>query len=500
MKGNIIYGNGTLTDENERSLTGIECAIEFPENYLGVIKVTAFTYLKPQKYHLLLERNGDSYEMELLWISSESSDKKENELNKRQRTTFLANDMRETNLRGSVDNVSKVSSRKLNEIIFYLSPYTGIPVNYSVSSTYDGQVKTQFVNKELFKFEVSGLGEVQFDIFFSKQEIDEPFKNSITMEYPVCILMLKQPIDMGNVFWDTINQDVVPKIDNLLAIVGFMNNRRVIWYKYETSDAVNVYKFYRHTPKIDVFIRGKNREELIPPEHFSPFLKNAIEKLYNSPYKYRMMTAFRDISWKSTSEINISEDIYLSLFSAMEGLFLIYRRISNKENILGSSQFDKLRSAFLRTIRSLELRNEVEQSIINKLPELNRYSLREVYEQFVRERHLDVEALWPVYTCSGDKPGLSDIRNVLIHGEDADYFNIYIYAQYHLELILQRVICNLLEWPLDKTNIGNDKLKNYIAVANMKDIRDEVKIQYAQIQEKIKNEKKALNHLGAKKS
>lgn len=203
-----------------------------------------------------------------------------------------------------------------------------------------------------------------------------------------------------------------------------------------------------------------------------------------------MKVAFDTIARKNTSEVNISEEMYLSLFSAVEGLLLIYRRLARKECIVSGNQWKKIHHVLHEAIKNCPCTEKQKEAMTAKLAELNRYSLKEAWGQFTSNNSIDTDCLWPIFAVGKDRPGLSDIRNLLIHGENANFSSLYMYAQDHIQLLLERIICCLLYWPLERTNISNEKVKNcYIAVQQLPEILEQAKVKYEEIQNEIRGRK-----------
>lgn len=482
-----IYGKGTLWNDNgEKILDGVDCCITIPPYELGVIciiisKIHFLNFING-KYRLEITQGNVVYQIRPLLIEQKTS-----QIDAKFFDVYLVADGMLQVERLPNDHLE--SQEQIDEIIYYLSPYNGIPMAYIHKSDYLGCVECKFVNADFLKFHLPGFGEIQFEKLFSNQSLTDVFSKDTMIGFPTCRVTLDNPIIFGisEEVMNKLKQEVNPVVDFVLSIISFMNERRVAWYKCQINTGFKLYTVYKHTAGLSTYERGKDRQECIPVCYFSEFLQNAINVLRDSPYRYRMKVAFDTIAMQNTNEINISSEMYLSLFSAMESLLLIYRRLNKKEHIINEKAWKKLHHNLHTVINQCSNLSDAQKNgMTAKLAELNRYSLREVYDQFVVERKLDIEYLWPVFAKSSDKPGLSDLRNQLIHGENANLISLYMYAQDHVQLLLERMICNLLDWPLEKTNISNRiLLHNYIAVRDLSLIREDVKAKYKQIHEQI---------------
>lgn len=483
-----IYGAGTLHDSKGKALfTEIDCSISLPAEELGMIRVMAYRAphlnFSGEAYHLTVSSENTTYEIQVLLVKGRSSRSD----HQRYDLTFIANEMT------TIEGISETDlPAQIEEIVYYLSPYHEIPMCYINESKYTGKITHDFINADDLKFELPGLGVLQFEKRFSSKSIGAAFGTEEVIGFPVGRLMLNVPIrlsDNENLV-EIIKREINSTIDYILSIIGFMNERRVLWHKFQVCINRTVYTYYRNTPDVATFIRGKDRETCIPRWEFSAFLRNAIERLSDSPYRYRMKVAFDTIARKNTSEVNISEEMYLSLFSAVEGLLLIYRRLAQKERIVSGNQWKKIHHVLHEAIKNCPCTEKQKEAMTAKLAELNRYSLKEAWGQFTSNNSIDTDCLWPIFAVGKDKPGLSDIRNLLIHGENANFSSLYMYAQDHIQLLLERIICCLLYWPLERTNISNEKVKNcYIAVQQLPEILEQAKVKYEEIQNEIRGRK-----------
>lgn len=485
MLANHIYGEGALVDQAGKTIfRGIDCKINIPQEELGTIYAIAYhvqhLHFSGNIYQLDVNCGSIEYKAQVLLTKSESSNRGHSLYD----LTFIVNNMTRIE---RLPYPNDKANEQIEKIIYYISPYHGIPIRYLHESSYKGHINCTFVNADFLKFIVPNLGTIQFSERFRTKNIDTAFDTTQMVGMPVCNLKLNSPVRLehNDNPISIIQERISTEVNYILSIIGFMNERRIQWYKFQVLTGHYLYTYYVNTPSIDVFERGKDRVSCIPPWEFSAFLKNAISLLNNSPYRYRMKVAFDTIARENTSEVNISDEMYLSLFSAMEGLLLIYRRMAHKENIFDNKRWKKIHHKLHEAIKTICSDDFQEEAMVAKLPELNRYSLNSVWKQFVSDHHLDIKYLWPVFCTGEDKPGLSDIRNLLIHGENADFIFLYMYAQYHVQLILERMICNLLQWPLDKTTINNKNIMDYEAVKNLSEIRDSVKERYKQIKSEI---------------
>lgn len=89
-------------------------------------------------------------------------------------------------------------------------------------------------------------------------------------------------------------------------------------------------------------------------------------------------------------------------------------------------------------------------------------SLSEKYtilENVIGFQHKD---LWPIIG-EGKIVSLYRIRNLLAHGASLEekHLDGVVNANYHIEWLLERLLCAVLQWPLDKTDLSNTSLMGY---------------------------------------
>ena len=163
-------------------------------------------------------------------------------------------------------------------------------------------------------------------------------------------------------------------------------------------------------------------------------------------------------------EAGIIDDKFLELFSSFEGILLAYNRVSGSEQLLNTDTFKEIKKTIKNSLNdffdSHDLDKNVMKTIVEKIPELNRPSLRNTLKRFKNEYDLPLNFFWPFFTIEAKKPALSDIRNKLIHGDDLygkyDYLEL---ARHQLRIILIITIIKVLDWPLDKTRYTEDYIK-----------------------------------------
>ena len=158
-----IYGTGTLHDSKGKVLfTEIDCSISLPAEELGMIRVMAYRAphlsFSGEAYRLTVSSENTTCEIEVLLVKRRSS---QNDY-QRYDLTFIANEMT------TIEGISETDlPAQVEELVYYLSPYHGIPMRYINESKYTGQITHDFINADDLKFELPGLGVLQFEKRFS---------------------------------------------------------------------------------------------------------------------------------------------------------------------------------------------------------------------------------------------------------------------------------------------------------------------------------------------
>ncbi|NTU70094.1 hypothetical protein HGB13_04770 [bacterium] len=119
----------------------------------------------------------------------------------------------------------------------------------------------------------------------------------------------------------------------------------------------------------------------------------------------------------------------------------------------------KIKKNLFNTIKA-EATKEQRCFIYNKLEDLNRISLRVVYDKFCEFYKIDLSDLWPLF--GGDNVvGLAEIRNRLIHGDQSliQFHDSLWVAEESLRFMLERILVKILGWPVYKTEVSENVLK-----------------------------------------
>ncbi|EAP2395846.1 hypothetical protein D7V17_24700, partial [Salmonella enterica] len=100
------------------------------------------------------------------------------------------------------------------------------------------------------------------------------------------------------------------------------------------------------------------------------------------------------------------ESRYLLLFQSFESIILTHKEKNNTTFILCESEFKSLKQTIERVITKDVIKDSTTRGKIkNKLRELNRISLKDATQEFLKEHLIHTHDLWPLFNES-DKLGL----------------------------------------------------------------------------------------------
>lgn len=158
------------------------------------------------------------------------------------------------------------------------------------------------------------------------------------------------------------------------------------------------------------------------------------------------------------------EASFVSMFSAFEGLLEPYRDKNGIKHTVGTSRSWKTIEKRLRkAIDEIDISDPAfNRSLMkDRLPELRYIPLHAVAHDYLKELMVPVDDLWPAFGKPGETATLYSIRNSLAHGEptSGDIIEPLSLAQFHLRILLERVVLALLGWDIDKSHASPDRVK-----------------------------------------
>ena len=157
------------------------------------------------------------------------------------------------------------------------------------------------------------------------------------------------------------------------------------------------------------------------------------------------------------------ETRFLSLFSALESLVLVFRRHNDLEfTISDPLLWKELAGDFKSFVKQHRVWSSCENAklLLATLPALRRIPLKYAFAAYCKHYQLDMSDLWPTF---GDGVvSLSTIRNKLMHNDAYPRFALdaLIRAKSNLEVTVERMLLVALGWPIDSTKVRPISLKS----------------------------------------
>ncbi|HDL7044081.1 TPA: hypothetical protein PXM45_001772 [Yersinia enterocolitica] len=259
-----------------------------------------------------------------------------------------------------------------------------------------------------------------------------------------------------------INEKIFPKVEDFLLISSFIQRDKITCKGWEALYNGVQTSYYRTYMSYADDIKKKDGVP-IDAKYVPEFLKVTVKRLQENKFKDAIKVAINALNNSNSSTFELS---FLSIFQAIESLVNTYKRERDLEFILPKNNFKKLSKKIRDSMKSQEFKSLLNdggyESIIKKIPELNRLSLSDAFRLMEKEHSLSFHGLWPLFN-DGETKGLVNIRNVFAHGGSfpRQTYAALMTARTCLQFFLERLIFQLLGWPIEKTYISDDYLSKY---------------------------------------
>lgn len=350
------------------------------------------------------------------------------------------------------------NGNKDTSIVFYLTDIHNLSLFGHIRETsFDGSIK--IVPGPKVVVPILEKAELSFSEHFSYKE-DKKRRKLVQWGCNVAELTVSQI----NVDSDEIKDTIMPLVDDLLLIVSFATRTRIAcirWTAYGNGKRLSSYRGNISIPRNE-----KRMSELVKREHQREYWPFAFNEFVKSPYKDMIRKAVYALVPGIDRAL---EEEFLSMFAGLEAVLLCYRRQHNMEVVFPLDEWKQKKRVLQKEIgKILEILGsdpEQRNRMYQKLDELNRISLKSVWKHFCEDQQVDISDLWPLFRKE-DVIGLSEIRNWLIHNGPIpeEGFGALMGANENLRWILERVVCSLLYWPLERTTINFKDLQKYDAI------------------------------------
>lgn len=359
---------------------------------------------------------------------------------------------------------SNKSYNKGITIIFTLNYNKYLPDYKKLLTCYDGSVKLLKTGENEY-VNISEAFKCRFDTYY---DFEDKGNEQIATARKVCLVSTK----LSNYSHSTILNNIVNKMDDLLLLTSLFYRQRMLWTDFQYCAKNKKITHYRRKYKKE-FVEWETPYPVgLGSGNLYKFLNSTFPVFLRSKYKNEIVKAIYALSLNYGKNL-ISESNFLNMFSSIEWLVLKYRKLNSKEFIIvNESKWRKIRKEVVTTIKNTIQDEEQEKLVIDKIGELRRYPLRQAYLAFCKKYNIDLEILWALfYANKEDKPGLSDLRNYLIHEGNCEITNVLIYANYNLQWTLERILLTLLKWSLVDSNVSNRNLQFSYPVSRLKEVK-----------------------------
>jgi hypothetical protein len=226
------------------------------------------------------------------------------------------------------------------------------------------------------------------------------------------------------------------EMDDFMLIASFVARQRSMCVGWEVGASsfkehhrvVGLSEASEDYSQDDALIFGRSEEEA--------FLTKAYSIFNSSAYPTLLREAVGGVLGKE--KYLLSE--FLTLYSSLETLILIFRKEQNLEFIVDDCDalYENVRKAIKDELSGDENKNQ-RKLLYQNIKGLNRVSFSEAFSKFKEHHKLNLDDLWCV---TGGAGSLSSIRNRLVHGNkfEENEFTAVMDAAHHLRLLVERCL------------------------------------------------------------
>ncbi|WP_413742270.1 hypothetical protein ACL2XO_04870 [Sodalis sp. RH15] len=277
-----------------------------------------------------------------------------------------------------------------------------------------------------------------------------------TVMQPYQVLTLDFNVDSEAQIPEKINIDYLLKIDDMLTLASFAQAGKIRCSGWTVFSINNCFRYYRNnTFKVDD-IRDF-RVGIIKKDEIETFLNRSLVIYQSSRFKESITRAINAVITNNDTIVELS---FLTMFQALESLVITYKRLDGTEYIIDITRWDELKTKIKFSLKECllnELTPKEIKKMQGKISELNRPSLKNSFESMEKSLNLQIEEFWPIFDTE-DIIGLASIRNMLAHGESfpTNVLPGILLAHACLQSCLARIILNLLQWPVEETELSKN--------------------------------------------
>ena len=329
-----------------------------------------------------------------------------------------------------------------------------------IEQSYKGTIKQE--PGKAISVKVPILGKIQFDFHYDWED-SKDHRVRQSRRYLVANLRSKFPVHDS----EGLMREVVTPIEDLLLLTGFASRTPMRCAGWLAGSSLGHVEYYKRDVALPP---GKQRHRtitnggLLELSDFEAFLNHTIVRFQNSSLKREIRHAFYAL--ENCVEQTI-EQKFVSLFSAFEGLVdgLIGDHAKQrfaKEKGLRDTTRDRILHALAEWVDGGEISEGIRNQFAKQVKGVQSISQSERYKLLGQVVAFNPEDLWPLIG-QGETMSLYRIRNWIVHGSSMDdrHFPALVIADHHIEWHLERLICAILDWPLEKTDLSPNALRSY---------------------------------------
>jgi len=294
-----------------------------------------------------------------------------------------------------------------------------------------------------------------FDEYSKSKDISSSQTNGYFSSFVQTMKLIKK----SNKDTFSINEEILRKMEYLLWYLSFATNQRTTWMQWSRRFGT---EFIQYT-RCNIVYPVKDSEidnALIEDSLLQEFLQQCLDYL-DAPDK---ISLYLPIIYLINSKEKTCEFKLLSLFMSLEVLLNLFAKSNNFSCLFEDEEWDNFYVHMKRAAEDfLALDTRKKELIISRLGNLNELSLKFIFEEFCKNKQVDLSDLWPIFDNKIKLP-LYRIRNKLVHGEQLSNCNLDVAAG-HLRWIVTRCILAQLNWQknsdVDRENLSKITYYNW---------------------------------------
>jgi len=329
--------------------------------------------------------------------------------------------------------------------------------------SFTGEVKYHRGKKsDTISLRVPGVGVVAFENYF-EWDSDSASNTSQSTRFQCATVVTGIPATDS----DAILRYVVGPLEDLLLLAGFASRTPTRCAGWLACDGIAAVDHYRRQVSLPP---GKQRHRtitnggLVELVNFRKFLVASIRTFDKSVFKTQIRQAIYALN---NSPDDTIEHRVVSLFSAFEGLVDAIVSAGAKSTFAkDTKKRDSVRDALLahleEWVKTNELSEELCKQFAKQIRNISSISLSARYAILDKTIEFEHRDLWPI-VATGKTKSLYVLRSRLAHGAPFEerHFEALVTAGQHLEWLVERLICAVLKWPLEKTDLSVAALPTY---------------------------------------